>query len=102
MNTTPSSSYKGFDIHPLVYKTDTPREWHERRPDRTYTASVVICEEGSDPAANTARVFPLPPDQWDSLGSATRAAIEGGRTIIDGFTPSGTMSGGMGRPGHVA
>jgi hypothetical protein len=92
MNSTPSFSYKGFDIYPLIYKTHVEREWHERRPDRTYTTSVVICSEGSDPAAESARVFKLAPDQWDSLGNATRAAIASARDIIDGLSADGLTS----------
>lgn len=97
MHSNPSISYKGFDIYPLVYQTKVTREWHERRPDRTYAASVVICQEGGDPAAESARVFALPPDQWESLGNATRAAIAEGRSIIDGFAPGGVISGGISR-----
>ena len=85
MNEAPSSNYKGFDIYPLVYKTETRREWYERRPDRAYNISVVICEEGMDPTADAAQVFPLLAEQWDSIGNAKRAAILGGQGIIDTF-----------------
>ena len=90
MNDAPGSNYKGFDIYPLVYKTEPHREWYERRPDRVYNISVVICEEGTDPTAEAAQVFPLLADQWDSIGNAKRAAIVGGQGIIDAFAPTRT------------
>src|SRR5690349_3223043 len=93
MDDAPSSNYKGFDIYPLVYKSDPTREWYERRPDRSYNVSVVICDEGSDPGGTSARVFPLPSDQWDSLGGAKRAAILGGQTIIDSLRPGESIGG---------
>lgn len=77
MNDVPSSNYKGFDIYPLIYKCDPPREWYERRHDRTYNVSAVICNGGADPAGDSARVYPLPADQWENMGNATRAAILG-------------------------
>lgn len=40
----------------LVYKFGSPRNWHERRPDRSYSASVVICREGEPPGGTSARV----------------------------------------------
>jgi len=93
MDNLPSASYKGFDLYPLVYRFDPPREWHERRPDRSYNASVVICREGKPPTAEHGRVFPLPAEQWESLGVAKRAAVKMGEQIIDNQIPGMTTAG---------
>jgi len=93
MDTSPSANYKGFDIYPLVYTHAAVREWYERRPDRTYNASVVICREGQDPAADVTKVFPMLSRQWDSLGGARRAAVQAGTEIIDGNVPGQSILG---------
>ncbi|WP_197329375.1 hypothetical protein [Ralstonia syzygii] len=87
MDAYPICRYKGFDIYPLIYRFDPPREWHERRPDRSYSASVIICQEGESPNAEHARIFRLEADQWDSIGTAKRAATKTAQDIIDGFVP---------------
>ncbi|PLQ00485.1 hypothetical protein [Cupriavidus pauculus] len=84
METRPAANCKGFDIYPLVYKFEQPREWHKRRPDRSYSASVVICREGDSPSGQTARVFHVPDVHWTDLGVARRAAVQHGEHIIDG------------------
>lgn len=84
MENHPSANCKGFDLYPLVYKFDPPREWNERRPDRSYSASVVICREGEPPHGGSARVFHVPDMQWSDLGLAKRAAVQYGENIIDG------------------
>ncbi|AOY90636.1 hypothetical protein BKK79_01440 [Cupriavidus sp. USMAA2-4] len=93
MDTFPSSTYKGFDLYPLVYRYDPPREWHERRPDRSYNASVVICREGLDPVTAVARIFKVRAEQWESLGVAKRAAIQSGRDIVDGLVEGENLIG---------
>lgn len=89
----PSANYKGFDLYPLVYPYEPPREWHEPRPDRAYNASVVICREGSPPNAEHGRVFALPVAQWESLGAAKRAAVKTGEEIIDGLVEGMSTAG---------
>lgn len=93
MDNSPSSTYKGYDIYPLVYRYDPPREWHAPRPDRTYNAAVVICVEGHRPGAGRSRVFPVLEERWDSLGVAKRAAVKAGEDIIDGLIPGHTVVG---------
>jgi len=87
----PTCSYKGFDVYPLIYLFDTPREWHERRPDRAYSASVLICQEGEPPDTERSRIFPLLTTQWESIGTAKRAAAKMAEGIIDGFVPGQFM-----------
>ncbi len=87
MDNSPSASYKGFDLYPLIYRYDPPREWHERRPDRSYSASVVICREGEAPSGDSGKVFALAAEQWESVGLAKRAAVRAGEQIIDGLIP---------------
>lgn len=93
MGNSPSANYKGFDLYPLVYRYDPPREWHERRPDRSYSASVVICREGEEPTTGSGKVFALAAEQWESLGLAKRAAVRTGEQIIDGLIPGQSMAG---------
>ena len=91
MDTYPTCRYKGFDVYPLIYLFDPPREWHERRPDRSYSASVLICQEGEPPNAERSRIFPLLTTQWESVGMAKRAAAKMAEDIIDGFVPGQSM-----------
>jgi hypothetical protein len=93
MDTYPTSRYKGFDIYPLIYRFDPPREWHERRPDRAYSASVVICLEGESTDAEHSRVFRLSGEPWESVGAAKRAATKGAEDIINGLVPGQSMAG---------
>ncbi|AZG16688.1 MULTISPECIES: hypothetical protein [Cupriavidus] len=93
MDARPSGNINGFDIYPLVYKYDPPREWNERRPDRSYSASVVICREGEVPGAENGRVFAVPDIQWDDLGQAKRAAVRHGEDIVAGLVPGKSISG---------
>ena len=87
----PTCRYKGFDVYPLIYLFDPPREWHERRPDRTYSASVLICLAGEPPSTEHSRIFPLQAIQWESIGTAKRAAAKMAEDIIDGFVPGQSM-----------
>nr|WP_233177005.1 hypothetical protein [Ralstonia sp. ASV6] len=87
----PTCCYKGFDVYPLIYLFDPPREWHERRPDRAYSASVVICQEGASPDLAHSRIFHLNGEPWESIGTAKRAAMRGAEDIIDGFVPGQSM-----------
>lgn len=91
MDAYPTCRYKGFDVYPLIYLFDPPREWHERRPDRTYSASVLICVAGESPSAEHSRIFRLEADQWENIGTAKRAAAKMAEDIIDGFVPGSSM-----------
>ncbi|CAJ0852994.1 hypothetical protein R20233_00093 [Ralstonia sp. LMG 32965] len=91
MDAYPICRYKGFDVYPLIYLFDAPREWHERRPDRSYSASVLICDEGELPTTEHSRIFALPADHWESIGVAKRAAMKMAEAIIDGFVPGASI-----------
>lgn len=93
MDNYPAANCKGFDIYPLVYAFDPPRVWNERRPDRSYCASVVICREGAAPNGDRARVFRLPDMQWSELGVAKRAAVQHGQHIIGGKVLGESLAG---------
>ncbi|QWQ12965.1 hypothetical protein KN198_05610 [Ralstonia solanacearum] len=87
----PTCRYKGFDVYPLIYRFDPPREWHERRPDRSYSASVLICVADELPNTGHSRIFPLQAIHWESIGAAKRAAAKMAENIIDGFVPGQSM-----------
>ncbi|CAJ0695937.1 hypothetical protein ACTJK6_21430 [Ralstonia sp. 22086] len=93
MDTYPTSFYKGFAIYPLIYPFNPPREWHEKRPDRAYSVSVVICREGETMDDERSRVFRLRGEPWDNVGAAKRAATHGAEEIIDGLVPGQSMAG---------
>jgi hypothetical protein len=93
VDNTPGRNYKGFDIYPLVYPFKPPREWHERRRDRAYSASVVICREGVTPETENQRVFRLEDLQWENVGIAKRAAMDEAVKIIDGLVPGQKIEG---------
>lgn len=92
MDAYPTCRYKGYDVYPLIYLFDPPREWHERRPDRSCSASVMICLEGASPDAEHSRIFRLSGEPWESIGTAKRAAMEGAEDIIDGFVPGQSVA----------
>ncbi|CAJ0693055.1 hypothetical protein ACTJK6_16345 [Ralstonia sp. 22086] len=92
MDAYPTCQYKGYDVYPLIYLFDPPREWHERRPDRSYSASVMICLEGAFPDAEHSRIFRLSGEPWESIGTAKRAAMKGAEEIINGFVPVQSMA----------
>lgn len=91
MDAYPTCRYKGYDVYPRIYLFDPPREWHERRPDRSYSASVMLCLEGASPDAEHSR-FRLSGEPWESIGMAKRAAMKGAEDIIDGFVPGQSMA----------
>jgi len=93
VDSTPSATYKGFDIYPLVYRHDPPREWHAPRPDRTYNASVVICVEGHQPGAGRSRVFPVLAEPWEKIGAARRGVVKAAEDIINGLIPGQSVVG---------
>ncbi|MHA6853412.1 hypothetical protein [Ralstonia pseudosolanacearum] len=91
MDAYPTCRYKGYDVYPLIYLFDPPREWHEQRPDRSYRASVLICHAGEPPSTEHSRIFRLQAAQWESIGTAKRAAAKMAEDIIDGFVPDQSM-----------
>jgi hypothetical protein len=79
------TSYKGFDIYPLVYRFDPARKWYEhtRRLARTYSSSVLICQEGDDPTREPVGVFKVQGNAFDCVAVAMDAAVTTARDIID-------------------
>lgn len=45
-------TYKGYEIHPLVYPRRPADGQTSRNPDAGYDASVRICRVGANPAAD--------------------------------------------------
>lgn len=92
MNNTPSASYKGFDLYPLVYKIQPAQSWPRTKPDRSFTASVVICIEGHRPGSERTRVFRLESTPWENIGTARRGAVKFGEDIINGLIPGESVT----------
>jgi len=93
MESTPSATYKGYDIYPLVYRHDPPRQWHERRADRAFNASVVICAAGHQPGTERSRVFPVSGEPWENIGAARRGVMKAAEDIINGLVPGQSIEG---------
>ena len=87
----PTCRYKGFEVYPFIYLFDPPREWHGRRSDRSYNASVLICQAGEEPSMEDSCIFRLEATPWDSVGVAKRVAVKMAEGIIDGFVPGQTL-----------
>jgi len=85
MNASPSATYKGFDLYPLVYRTETVQSWPRKRPDRTFNASVMICREGHPPGTEHSRVFRVTLAAWENVGTARRGALKFGEDVINGL-----------------
>ena len=92
MNASPSATYKGFDLYPLVYKIEPVQSWPRRRPDRTFNASVVICREGHQPGTEHSRVFRLTAAPWENVGTARRGALKFGEDVINGLVPGESVA----------
>jgi hypothetical protein len=77
-------TYKGFEIHPLVYPHRSGNSQTSRNPDAGYEASVRICRVGADAAAQ-GRVFRLP-RMWpfEGAGEARLACMAHAEQLIDG------------------
>ncbi len=77
-------TYKGFEIHPLVYPRRAGDEQVRRNPDAGYEASVRICRVGANPSAD-GRVFRLP-HLWpfEGTGKARLACMAHAEQLIDG------------------
>jgi hypothetical protein len=92
MDNTPTASYKGFDLYPLVFAHNAARQWPERRPDRSYDAAVIICREGDDPRGAQAQVFRLDVPSWDNVGAARRNVLKFAEDIINGTVSGQSVS----------
>ena len=92
MNEIPSTTYKGFDLYPLVYKTEPVQSQLRTRADHIFNASVVICREGHPPGTEHSRVFRLTVASWESVGTARRAALKFGEDVINGLVPGESVA----------
>ncbi|MGH8778374.1 hypothetical protein [Paraburkholderia flava] len=77
-------TYKGYEIHPLIYPRRPSDGQPSRRPDAGYEASVRICRVGANPVAD-GRVFRLP-YLWpfEGSGKARLACMAHAEQLIDG------------------
>lgn len=92
MNASPSATYKGFDLYPLVYRTEPVQPRPKKRPDRTFDASVVICREGHQPGTEHSRVFRVTVSSWENVGTARRGALKFGEDVINGLVPGESVA----------
>ncbi|MDE1181600.1 hypothetical protein [Paraburkholderia sp.] len=77
-------TYKGFEIHPLVYPRRPADGTTGRNADAGYDASVRICRVGANPAAD-GRVFRLQYFlPFDGTGKARIACMAHAEQLIDG------------------
>ena len=85
-------TYKGFEIHPLVYPRRHSDEHTRRNPDAGYEASVRICRVGANPSAD-GRVFRLP-HLWpfEGTGKARLACMAHAEQLIDGRVDGQTVA----------
>lgn len=80
-----TKTYKGYEIHPLVYPRRTASGLTNRNSlDAGYEASVRICRVGANPSAE-GRVFRLPHFlPFDGTGKARIACMAHAEQLIDG------------------
>jgi hypothetical protein len=78
-------TYKGFEIHPLIYpRRDSIAAAPRHQTDVGYDASVRICRVGANPAAE-GRVFRLPHARpFEGTGKARIACLAHAEQLIDG------------------
>ncbi|MFT0737456.1 hypothetical protein [Ralstonia wenshanensis] len=92
MITSPSATYKGFDLYPLVYRTETVPSWPRTRLERTFNACVVICRAGHPPGTEHSRVFRMTPTAWGNVGTARRGVLKFGEDVINGLVPGESVA----------
>jgi hypothetical protein len=77
-------TYKGYEIHPLVYPRRPADGQASRNPGAGYDASVRICRVGANAAAD-GRVFRLQYlFPFDGMGKARIACMAHAERLIDG------------------
>ncbi|MBN3807254.1 hypothetical protein GXB81_30080 [Paraburkholderia sp. Ac-20336] len=77
-------TYKGYEIHPLVYPHRPAGAQTSRDPGAGYDASVRICRVGANAAAD-GRVFRLQYlFPFDGMGKARIACMAHAERLIDG------------------
>ncbi|MEX3894315.1 hypothetical protein [Paraburkholderia sp. BR10954] len=85
-------TYKGYEIHPLVYPRRPPGAQATRNPGAGYDASVRICRVGANPAAD-GRVFRLQYlFPFDGMGKARIACMAHAERLIDGQVSGQSVS----------
>jgi hypothetical protein len=86
-------TYKGYEIHPLVYPRRSASGVTVRNSlDSGYDASVRICRVGANPAAD-GRVFRFAYFRpFEGAGKARMACIEHASQVIDGRVDGQTVS----------
>ncbi|GLU30419.1 hypothetical protein WKR88_01665 [Trinickia caryophylli] len=77
--------YKGYELHPLVFRRTFNRFDGHSRYAEGYDIAVRICRPASLEGSPASRVFRLnQSDAFSDLGVARRAARQQGKDIIDG------------------
>ncbi|MEM5437754.1 hypothetical protein [Paraburkholderia diazotrophica] len=86
-------TYKGYEIHPLVYPRRTASGVTNRNSiDGGYDASVRICRVGAS-AADEGRVFRIAQFRpFEGAGKARMACMEHAAQVIDGQVDGQTVS----------
>jgi hypothetical protein len=86
-------TYKGYEIHPLVYPRRTASGvTHRNSIDSGYDASVRICRVGQNPSAD-GRVFRFAYFRpFEGAGKARMACIEHASQVIDGRVDGQSVS----------
>lgn len=93
MTTQSIKTYKGYEIHPLIYPRRTANGVaHRNSIDSGYDASVRICRVGANAAAD-GRVFRLSYFRpFEGAGKARIACMEHAAQVIDGRVDGQTVS----------
>lgn len=93
MTTQGIKTYKGYEIHPLIYPRRTANGVPSRNSiDSGYDASVRICRVGANPAAD-GRVFRLAYFRpFEGAGKARIACMEHAAQVIDGRVDGQSVS----------
>jgi hypothetical protein len=85
MATAQPSTYKGYEVYPLVFQRTFSRFDAHSRYAEGYDVAVRVCRPGAESGTDGSRVFRLQlEDSLSDFGEARRAAYQRGKDIIDG------------------
>jgi hypothetical protein len=87
------ATYKGFEIHPLVFVRKHEPFTKKSDWEQGYDISVRICRPGAGPGTAESRVFRIEREHpFDQLGDARRFAKDHGERVIDGTIPGESVN----------
>ncbi len=79
------STYKDFEVHPLVFSREFNRFDGHKKQAEGYDVAVRVCRPGAISGSKASRVFRLElPLTFSDFGVAKRSASQYGADIIDG------------------